>query len=311
MVIPIAKPKRKVVKFKNDRTINSNNDISNTQQYETIKNYKTLPILSQQKVNIDGLCNICGELISGPYEKYNIHMRKHKESEKYETQKLSYSYIDNSNKNTIINYKCEVCDELFDKRKKLKNHFLHRHKPKSHFCDVCGKGFLAPSALKYHYLTHTGNLPYECNTCGKRSRSKSDHAIHVRFHTGERPFLCQFSFCEKAFPSQSARKEHEGIHVSDKLYECTICSEKFQNARKYKVHKNRHRTHTCLICDRTFKCAKYVLTHMRTHPEFKEIVCSYCGKQFREQKYLEIHARTCQHKFLNAPIDTVPIFLGE
>lgn len=64
------------------------------------------------------------------------------------------------------------------------------------------------------------------------------------------------------------------------------------------------------MCDKAFKCTKYVLTHMRTHPEFIPIECKFCGKNFREQKYLEIHSRTCQKKHQNALIDTEPKFIG-
>ena len=82
------------------------------------------------------------------------------------------------------------------------------------------------------------------------------------------------------------------VHENQKRFTCDVCGDKFGSNSGLKSHKKcKHdgmKDHKCDQCEKVFSLRKLLLSHMRNiHvTESKREVCSYCGKTFRNKKYL-------------------------
>ncbi|XP_013198534.2 zinc finger protein 2-like [Amyelois transitella] len=76
--------------------------------------------------------------------------------------------------------RCEVCNKVFDKWKKL---YLHRRlHNKTIACplDGCGKSFATKGDLEKHLRIHTGVKPYHCDVCGQSFTQNSSLKSHLK-----------------------------------------------------------------------------------------------------------------------------------
>lgn len=56
-----------------------------------------------------------------------------------------------SKRSVGIHYKCEQCDDSFQRASDLKNHFTMIHQtPKRHFCSPCDKSYSTKQSLNNH-----------------------------------------------------------------------------------------------------------------------------------------------------------------
>ena len=72
--------------------------------------------------------------------------------------------------NGSMEHKCEICEDLFTTKRKLKYHFVSVHDPKEkvYFCNICTKYFQIRNQLTFHMKTiHDSIKKYRCESCGK------------------------------------------------------------------------------------------------------------------------------------------------
>ena len=70
-------------------------------------------------------------------------------------------------------------------------------KEKPFKCQYCEQRFDKSGNRKVHERIHTGEKPYKCQYCEKGFSQAGDKKRHERTHTGEKPHKCQY--CEKTF----------------------------------------------------------------------------------------------------------------
>ncbi|KAG5673550.1 hypothetical protein PVAND_003590 [Polypedilum vanderplanki] len=106
-------------------------------------------------------------------------------------------------------------------------------------CDICDKVFNKSCYLTQHNKTfHCGYKPFKCQRCGKRFSCDASHEEHVAKHGGNKPFKC--SQCPKAFNHKTDLRRHMCLHSGTKPYTCLQCGKGFIRKDHMVKHTETH-----------------------------------------------------------------------
>lgn len=218
-------------------------------------------------------CDFCGISV-----KYKNAMEKH---------------VKQHNSRAVNSYQCEQCNEIYQCRKKLKDHYLIDHKLKvesitaKYICEFDGRTFDTLCFYKNHMLSHSEqNRQFVCSQCTSAFKTVGNLRRHEATHANTRNFAC--SLCSKSFKTKLALKIHsDTIHVDTKIFvKCQICA-KILQYKYLKIHlKNQHTESEqiyrfkCSACDREFKTEYIARRHYKNVHEASSktaiFSCSEC-----------------------------------
>nr|XP_029733916.1 zinc finger imprinted 3-like [Aedes albopictus] len=191
-------------------------------------------------------------------------------------------------------YKCEICEELFPKKKLLRDHLVGQHPGQNlNRCHICGKTFKLRSNLRQHSRIHTGERPFRCDICGKTFVQGSALTVHKELHKDKKEHKCDV--CKKDFKSKFAFKKHEKVHKGLRPFICDVCGKSFTQSCNLKAHLQLHNgTHAfkCTTCFKTFRFKSHYEDHLMTHTKDKKYSCGKCGRNFA---YKNSYQRHMQH----------------
>ena len=78
-------------------------------------------------------------------------------------------------------YKCDICDIVFDSKGKLKSHSNKTHR-NHHKCNICNKIFGTYDHLRIHMQrVHENKREHKCNSCMKAFHSAILLKKHILF----------------------------------------------------------------------------------------------------------------------------------
>lgn len=120
-----------------------------------------------------------------------------------------------------------------------KNSASSTSSPSEYRCDICDKVFNKSCYLTQHNKTfHSGEKPFKCSRCGKRFPCDASHEEHVAKHTGAKPFKC--TQCPKAFNHKTDLRRHMCLHSGSKPYTCSTCGKGFIRKDHMVKHTETH-----------------------------------------------------------------------
>lgn len=237
-------------------------------------------------------------------------------------------------------FKCQQCLASFNQNFMLKQHIkIHKQmtKTESYVCTYCCRRFSNRHRLSSHERVHRGEKPFECLICHKRFNSKCSLDTHESIHNGKKPYQCDQ--CKVQFRSKQQLERHHKIHtmrnenkcsrnnravidqipehlIGLKLFECYLCSERFQFNRSYlKLHfQSKHiggSVYECDYCSKKF-LKKYSITHhvQRVHLLTRRFKCTDCEKLFRSGYDLKQHSKKHNTQRQTFPCDFCPMQLS-
>lgn len=236
-----------------------------------------------------------------------------------------------------LKFSCTMCLETFNSKLELKKHTKSHPEESRHICKICFKSYRKLSILKRHMITHSGNKLYKCYECDKSFYHRNALRAHTRYHQ-DRQYACKvcrskFYFRYKLIEhlNEAHAKEFEEfgedlvligsfinqdikddpvIHEVKVEYDCTMCSQSFDNESALNLHKMSHpdgSRHVCRVCGRSYLEAGTLKRHNIMHTGKKTHLCTVCGKAFYYKNVLKAHmiyhsekkhaCRSCDKKF--------------
>lgn len=92
-----------------------------------------------------------------------------------------------------------------------------------------------------HVKSHLSNKPFQCQHCNKGFLNASSLALHSKTHTtGPTTVACPIDSCGKEFRDNNLLEEHLQTHKQSMLYQCSLCSEKFEQSCLLVQHVKSH-----------------------------------------------------------------------
>lgn len=131
-------------------------------------------------------------------------------------------------------------------------------------CELCGKS-MKEKSLKMHMASRHFQEKTACTECGKVFSNKNNAYAHYLVMHKNRDKLRSCNFCDFKSPHQSTVSSH-----SQKEHG------KYADGTAYV-----RPSFKCAICEKNFKCKKYLKDHMTIHTGKKNYSCEFCKAKFR------------------------------
>ena len=177
-------------------------------------------------------------------------------------------------------YRCQVCNQGFQRTSELKDHNYTQHLGGSYSCAECLKSYVNEKGLKYHIKSiHKGEGKCKCTEEGCDWEDKDSGKLHQHLLTAHEigdPLVCQViledgSTCKKVFKNTRSFKTHAAFHL-EKKFKCHLCDRHFSTETNRKVHISRYHKnqddetqYQCEFCGKTFDMESQLNNHRNLH----------------------------------------------
>ncbi|GFV46247.1 zinc finger protein 728 [Trichonephila clavipes] len=128
---------------------------------------------------------------------------------------------------------------------------------------------------------------YICDVC--REEYGKRHKRNHRVSSLESCFQCKF--CKKPFGMGFVTRKFKTIHKKE-THTCEICNKTYKTEAYLKYHSLKHSNDWpcwCSTCKKGFAFPYLLEVHMRAHEDELEIECSICSAKCSSKRDLKIH----------------------
>ncbi|KAJ8880857.1 hypothetical protein PR048_017329 [Dryococelus australis] len=174
-------------------------------------------------------------------------------------------------KSKLKEYKCRVCDCLFQSREKLSEH--RAEGGCMYKCQFCGKQFQYRINCIHHERVHTGEKPFVCEFCGKKYRTSTIFRTHLATHDEAQQHVCPD--CGKVFTNKAGYQYHRITH-SDGSYLCDVCGKTLKHVSSLRIHKHKHanpdylRRYCCDLCNKKYENSDRLTAARGSLPRYEQ-----------------------------------------
>lgn len=191
-------------------------------------------------------------------------------------------------------FSCPFCGSACTYFTTLLKHINKDHSDNRHICVYCGESFRNDPNLRSHISRYHSTARYKCNLCDSEFTSKKDLQLHSGRKHGVKvvncpqcpeKFVSQYrmnrhlidahgtghkcSHCGRMFTKHSFMMSHvRRLHLKEKNVQCSVCSERFFDRQRLKMHMIKHigeRNFHCDFCGKKFLWKKNLRGHMASH----------------------------------------------
>ena len=194
-------------------------------------------------------------------------------------------------------YKCDICDERFQRTNEKRNHIFIKHQGGSFDCVQCEKTFSSERAMISHNRTkHEGIAKLKCNQegCSYTTNDPGQLPQHyLEAHQIGQPMKCLFTnedgqICGRVFVNSRSFQQHSLFH-EDKKYMCEDCNRWFKEKDKLDAHWNKFHNpdnqpqqYLCSECGKALGSTSSLKNHMdwhklQTHKTLKQQASAAAG----------------------------------
>ena len=179
-----------------------------------------------------------------------------------------------------------------------------------HKCEICSTVCKSLSGLQSHKQKHLDIRPYQCTLCGLRGNYMPNIHAHIRrIHKNRNAKVIKLSLENakqtiEAYRQQLFNDKSKKVSTDEMNSSCNITGQQnlsndrlFSDAGSESIKKN---VYECDICSRKFQTMKVLKNHKKkTHLSFGCYQCSLCG--FRSNYQHNINKHICRmHRSENA-----------
>ena len=221
-------------------------------------------------------------------------------------------------------YKCELCSEIFKRRKLLLNHQFEMHNdvPLPYTCDSCTQQYVSNDLLQQHLVRDCWNehrrVAQQCEFCNARFiwpnnllKHKEIQVIkctlivmvmntvniylqhkHQKHPRPQRASTLKCEFCEKVFIWPKDLVRHRKTHTEGKRFSCPHCERKFQRKDNLLAHIRLHDPESLSIILNSNRTVDYILPHLLKPHGCKQIKCMICYSEHNRLRDLRSHLRS-------------------
>lgn len=184
---------------------------------------------------------------------------------------------------------CCQCQQIFDTKELLRQHFDASHVPfpkkvpinkkRKWHCEYCQQMFVFKVSLSEHckdknYKERLNHLlvPRVCEECGRSFKNTYCYNLHKQRHHSDAnlPKLhkCQAAGCSRSYTTVELLRRHQRYH-QERQYKCSLCDCGFFYSDRLRKHLAEYHKDgqplTCLICSETFTGKELYDQHLHVH----------------------------------------------
>ncbi|XP_004926702.1 zinc finger protein 260-like isoform X2 [Bombyx mandarina] len=212
-------------------------------------NFETFGAI-ERHMNVHFRNYVCKECGAGFVTKYRlkVHVKGHSDGvfpcemcgKIFTTQQKHKNHVDTVHK-MVKRFKCTQCPERFTEYFRRQRHMVEVHgvAPLQYRCNVCDKIFERRYTLSRHMKRdHLEERDFQCELCSYKCFSNNELSMHMIKHNGERIYEC--SVCKKSYARKKTLSEHMRIHNNDRRFACAVCGQAFVQKCSLKGHMKTH-----------------------------------------------------------------------
>ena len=181
-------------------------------------------------------------------------------------------------------FKCDICNQTFDKECSMKTHTTKKHATTNYNCDLCARSFSYLKNLRIHKKNHQDDkivrvYDYFCSDCSFTAWRKSYLIDH--FNATHLNVKISCDFCSYQANSRGTLRMHKRSTHMNIRYPCELCDYQAKTSGNLKTHINsvheKLRLYKCNECNYSANYKKHLKTHISGIHLKERIECPQCN----------------------------------